>query len=65
LKGKKVTTNMKKKLVCPVCGARLVDAGEGVRSEVVVLKKGNKSKNPDYYLKCHKCKNEIGVRKLG
>lgn len=60
---------MKKQLLCPRCGRRLIDTESSVNSETkdmdyqrdAILEKWT----PDYYLKCWKCKARIGIRKVG
>jgi len=54
---------MNKKLMCPICGARIVDASEHTVSELRVVKEELKW-IADYYQKCKKCKKEIGIKKI-
>ncbi len=52
-----------KQLGCPLCGSRIIDADEKVKSEVRAYKQAKKWK-ADYYMKCWKCKSNIGLKKL-
>ena len=55
----------KKQLSCPVCGFhRLVDSSVSVQSEVFAEKKMPPLWIPDYYTKCKKCGNQIGIKKV-
>lgn len=55
----------KKQLQCPVCGfPRLIDSEAGTESEVVPEDKIQEGWHPDYFQKCHKCGNQIGIRKV-
>ena len=45
-----------KKLHCPVCGGRLCDVHS---SEKVFL--NNQNIKSEIVLKCHKCRNQIGI----
>jgi cytochrome c-type biogenesis protein CcmH/NrfF len=54
---------MRKKLECPICNfSRLVDSDIRIKSELKAESKTNWV--ADYYVKCPKCKNEIGIRKI-
>lgn len=59
---------MKKKLLCPQCGGRLIDAESTIESETKAIdfRYDNSMGKwiPDYYLKCWKCKANIGIRKV-
>ncbi|MDE6210168.1 MAG: hypothetical protein K2M73_10925 [Lachnospiraceae bacterium] len=59
---------MKKKLLCPQCGGRLIDTEGTVKSETraIDFRYDNSMGKwiPDYYLKCWKCKANIGIRKV-
>lgn len=55
---------MNKKLMCPICGARIVDASEYTISELRVVEEKELKWVADYYQKCKKCKKEIGIKKL-
>lgn len=55
----------KKQLKCPMCGcSRLIDSRANIESEVVPVEKMRAGWLPDYYLKCHKCGNQIGIKKV-
>ncbi len=54
---------MKKKVSCPVCGARLMDEAEHTKSEVRIIESDD-DWEPDYFNKCRQCKNEIGIKQL-
>lgn len=60
---------MKKQLLCPQCGRRLMDTETSVKSETRVMDSPKdailEKWIPDYYLKCWKCKARIGIRKVG
>ncbi len=45
-----------KKVHCPVCGGRLCDV---VSSEKIFL--NNQNIKSELVLKCHKCRNQIGI----
>lgn len=45
-----------KKVHCPVCGGRLCDV---VSSEKIFL--NNQNMKSELVLKCHKCRNQIGI----
>ncbi len=53
---------MRKKLKCPLCKKRVIDAGPTVKSEVRVVEP-DENWEADYYTKCRCCKNEIGLKK--
>lgn len=53
---------MPKQIKCPICNRRLIDAEESVESEVRVFNPAETWK-ADYYLKCWKCKSNIGLKK--
>lgn len=66
----KVTTNRcvqigsktkRYRLLCPKCGYRIIDQEVGVTSELHLVQE--EEWQADYYLKCQKCKSEIGLRK--
>ena len=55
----------KKQLPCPVCGfRRLIDADESNESELVPESQIEDGWHPDYFQKCKKCGNQIGIRKV-
>lgn len=55
----------KKQLCCPVCGfKRVVDAGENVKSELYAESAMPPNWRPDYFTKCCKCGNQIGIKKV-
>ena len=55
----------KKHLPCPVCGfGRLVDASADNISELRAENSIAEDWEPDYFLKCPQCKNQIGIRKV-
>lgn len=50
------------RLLCPICGYRIIDQKAGITSELRLIAQGEEWQ-ADYYLKCQKCKSEIGLRK--
>jgi len=54
---------MRKKLNCPFCNHRVIDADVTVISEVRVCDP-RELWPADYYIKCWSCKKEIGLKKL-
>lgn len=55
----------KKQLKCPVCGfKRLIDSDANIKSELIAENKMQDGWKPDYYQKCPKCRNQIGIRKI-
>lgn len=60
---------MKKKILCPRCGRRLIDTESTVKSEIKDMDSKCETLYdrwvPDYYVKCWKCKAHIGIRKIG
>jgi len=55
----------RKNLICPVCGfGRLIDAAENTCSELKAEKEIDIQWVPDYFQKCPKCKNQIGIKKV-
>lgn len=59
---------MKMQLRCPVCDARIADTEDTVTTEVKLIV-GKESplinkRRADYYLKCKKCKSNIGIWKI-
>ena len=55
----------KTQLTCPVCGfPRLIDSGAHTVSEVIPESKIQAGWQPDYFQKCHKCGNQIGIKKV-
>ena len=58
--------NDKKKLICPVCNfQRLIDSAVSIESELRKEDDIDSKWKPDYYMKCPRCKNQIGIRKVG
>ncbi len=56
----------RKHLSCPLCGfKRLIDAEADNQSELVAEKDMKIDWKADYFQKCPKCKNQIGIRKVG
>lgn len=56
----------KRSLKCPVCGfERLIDASIYNQSELFPEIKMPRNWLPDYFQKCPRCKNQIGIRKVG
>lgn len=50
---------------CPRCtNPRLMDTGQDRDIELVVINDGDPPWQPDFYIKCQRCKTEFGVRKL-
>lgn len=54
---------MHKEIKCPCCGYRLIDADRKIITEACAVDQVNKME-ADYYVKCKKCKKEIGIRKI-
>lgn len=53
---------MLEKIKCPQCGARLIDANKSQFECTIVMKSTGKEQNePDYQIKCYKCKSLINV----
>jgi len=59
---------MKVQLKCPVCSARIADTDNMVTTKMKVI---GRNESPlvnrwraDYYLKCRKCKSNIGIQKI-
>ena len=53
---------------CPCCGGRVLDAAGNVDTEVKVVKLSDplleqELWQPDYYIKCWKCKAKLAIRK--
>ena len=60
---------MKDEVPCPNCDSRLLDAEKGVQTLTKVINPHDpgppKSRwVPDYYIKCWKCKQKIGLKKV-
>lgn len=60
---------MKKEVFCPICHSRIIDAEDGVHTELkIVNPKGNAPPQPtwkpDFYIKCWKCKSEVALKKI-
>ena len=56
---------MKKQLKCPVCGKRLIDSEDTFKTRLMQITPSGASKEDvDYYLKCKKCNNEVGIKKV-
>lgn len=53
---------MRRAIRCPVCGHRLLDAEDNVKTQVRPVEKDAKWK-PDFYEKCVGCKSDIGIKK--
>ncbi len=55
----------KKQLECPVCGfPRLIDAEAHTVSEMIPEDRIRTGWQPDYFQKCRKCGNQIGIKKV-
>lgn len=54
----------RKRLYCPECGARLIDAAWNNNSELRAEQNIRGGWKADYYQKCNKCKKQIGIRKV-
>jgi len=59
---------MKNEVHCPNCGSRLLDAEKGVKTLTKIIYAHDTGQStdlwvPDYYEKCWKCKQEIGIKK--
>lgn len=53
---------MLEKVLCPQCGARLIDAKKSQIANTITMKSTGLEKNePDYQIKCPKCKNLINM----
>lgn len=53
---------MLEKVSCPLCGARLIDANKSQLANTITMKStGTEKKEPDYQIKCPKCKNLINM----
>lgn len=50
-----------KRIQCPHCGSRIIDADSDIDSEVRVIKESDQWR-PEYYTKCWNCKAEIGLK---
>jgi len=59
---------MKMHLKCPVCEARIADTENTVTTRMkVIFGRGDPlidRRRADYYLKCKKCKSNIGIWKI-
>lgn len=53
-----------KKLVCPVCKARLIDASETNVSELISEEDYTEDMKYDYKQKCWNCKKQIYIKKV-
>lgn len=49
------------KVKCPCCNSRVIDTDENTTVIVKVIENFNKC---DFYVKCPKCKKEIGINKI-
>ncbi len=56
--------NKKIQLHCPVCGCRIIDSSTTVKTELKAEKEIDAIWKPDYFQKCTRCKNQIGIRKV-
>ena len=54
----------KKQLKCPVCGQRIIDATAPTTSELVEESRIKPGWHADYFQKCPRCKNQIGIKKV-
>ena len=54
----------KKILKCPLCGARLIDSAKNIVTELTPQGNAECEKVSDYYQKCNKCKQLIGIKKV-
>ncbi len=56
----------RKHIMCPACGfKRIVDSNINTKSVVVPLSRAKEQINAfDYFLKCPKCKEQIGLRTI-
>jgi DNA-directed RNA polymerase subunit RPC12/RpoP len=52
---------MKKQVICPRCGRRIVDTEDTFRTEAKLLDPNIEWK-PDLYIKCWKCSSKIGIK---
>ncbi len=56
---------IKKKLPCPVCGfERLIDEDEHTKTEAKAESAMPPDWIADYFQKCPRCKNQIGIKKV-
>jgi len=53
---------MAKELRCPNCKKRLIDEGSKTESKILIV--NDEEDVADYYLKCERCKNLIGIKKI-
>lgn len=51
-----------KRLTCPLCGWRLIDAGPETNLKMT-LPDDPEYPNADAYMKCSKCNRQIGIKK--
>lgn len=50
---------------CPRCtNGRLMDTGPDRAVELIAINDGDLPWQPDFFIKCHRCKSEFGVRKI-
>jgi len=55
----------KTQLICPICGfKRLIDSDVNTKSELKPEKEIRDGWCADYYQKCPKCRNQIGIKKI-
>ncbi|OPX90231.1 MAG: hypothetical protein A4E53_01117 [Pelotomaculum sp. PtaB.Bin104] len=52
-----------KRVQCPHCGSRIIDAAKNTHSEVRLAATAGPWQ-ADYYTKCWHCKAEVGLKKL-
>lgn len=55
----------KKHIQCPLCHGRIIDANEKIKTMVLTEDDIKLGMTADYFSKCPKCKNEIGIKKVG
>ena len=48
-------------LKCPSCNSRVIDMNAKTVAKAEIYKNLNEA---DFYIKCSKCKNEIGIKKI-
>lgn len=57
--------NNRTQLDCPICGfKRLIDSDINTKSELKPEKDIKNGWHADYFQKCPRCKNQIGIKKI-
>lgn len=60
---------MRKLVLCPQCGSRIMDSEENVSTQTKVVRTNGPEPPtnrwpPDYYIKCWKCHSKVAFRKI-